>query len=199
VKPAFAFTTERLGDRAIALRFASRPTRELSAVLISLAEQARALPGVLDAVPGHRTVLIETHPGSADAVAAAVRSLVPQPRTSGWTTHRIPVWYDGPDLEWAADHLDMPVAEIVRMHAATTYDVRMIGSPGFVYLSAAPAQLHMPRRDEPRVEVAAGSVGIGGRQAGIYARAMPGGWRILGRAVELPELAPGDRVRFEPA
>lgn len=194
-----AFTTERAGDRAVILRFPSRPSRELSAALISLAEQARDLPGVVDAVPGHRTVLIETAREPLDALVDEVRALRPAPRTSGWTVHRVAVRYDGEDLAWASEFLGMPVAEIVRMHSATTYDVRMIGSPGFVYLSAAPARLRMPRRNEPRREVPAGSVGIGGRQAGIYAREMPGGWRLLGTAPALPDLAPGDRVRFEAA
>jgi len=192
-----AFTVERAGDRAIVARFAARPSRELSAVLIDLAGQAREIVGVVDAVPGHRTVLVEVEPGAQDATLAAVRALAPRPRTSGWTVHRIPVRYDGEDLAWASEFLHMAPEEIARMHAATTYDVRMIGSPGFVYLSQAPAQLHMPRREEPRREVAAGSVGVGGRQTGIYARAMPGGWRLLGTAATLPDLRPGDRVRFE--
>jgi KipI family sensor histidine kinase inhibitor len=194
-----AFIVVPAGDRAIIARYPTRPSRNLSATLIALADAARALDGVLDAVPGHRTVLIETMPGAAATVAAAVRTLDPKPKTTGWTAHRIPVRYDGPDLTWASQHLRLPVEEIVRMHAATTYDVRLIGSPGFVYLSPAPAALHMPRRDEPRREVPAGSVGIGGRQAGIYARAMPGGWRILGTALEVPGFLPGDRVRFSPA
>ncbi len=190
------FTTETVGDRAVVLRFPSRPSRELSASLISLATKARALEGVVDAVPGHRTVLVETLPGIARDVMERVRDLKPDVRDGAFATHTIDVSYDGEDLEWASSFLAMPVHEIVRMHCATTYDVRLIGSPGFVYLSQAPAQLHMPRRDEPRREVPAGSVGIGGRQAGIYARAMPGGWRLLGTAPALPELRPGDRVRF---
>jgi len=57
----------------------------------------------------------------------------------------------------------------------------------------------------PRTRVAAGSVGIGGDQTGIYPRPGPGGWRIIGRTMqslfdprrERPSLlAAGDRVRF---
>jgi KipI family sensor histidine kinase inhibitor len=63
----------------------------------------------------------------------------------------------------------------------------------------------MPRRAEPRLEVPAGSVGIGGAQTGIYPAASPGGWQLLGRtelklfdpARNPPTLMqPGDRVRF---
>ena len=65
----------------------------------------------------------------------------------------------------------------------------------------------MPRLSTPRQRVEAGSVGIGGTQAGIYPRSGPGGWRIIGRtdavlfdpARDPPSLlAPGDRVRFVP-
>ena len=38
-----------------------------------------------------------------------------------------------------------------------------------------------PRRATPRLRVAAGSVGIAGRQTGIYPRDCPGGWAIVGR------------------
>jgi KipI family sensor histidine kinase inhibitor len=65
----------------------------------------------------------------------------------------------------------------------------------------------MPRRDSPRLAVPAGSVGIGGKQTGIYPIESPGGWRIIGRtSLQLfqPERDPptllqlGDRVRFVP-
>lgn len=38
-----------------------------------------------------------------------------------------------------------------------------------------------PRRAEPRLSVAAGSVGIGGGQTGIYPLVTPGGWQLIGR------------------
>jgi len=55
--------------------------------------------------------------------------------------------------------------------------------------------------------VPAGSVGIAGGQAGLYPRATPGGWRLVGRtpialfdASRDPAslLLPGDAVRFVP-
>ena len=64
-----------------------------------------------------------------------------------------------------------------------------------------------PALATPRVRVPARSVGIAGRQTGIYPVASPGGWRLLGRD-RIPALRPdaraavpsrpGDRVRFEP-
>ncbi|HRI59648.1 MAG TPA: carboxyltransferase domain-containing protein, partial [Saprospiraceae bacterium] len=62
-----------------------------------------------------------------------------------------------------------------------------------------------PRRDTPRVRVAAGSVAIAGRQTGIYPQASPGGWHLIGhtdirlfdpRQKPPASLQPGMRVRF---
>jgi inhibitor of KinA len=53
--------------------------------------------------------------------------------------------------------------------------------------------------------VAPGSVGVAGRQTGIYTEAKPGGWNLIGRTpLELVNVADGyfplrtgDRIRFE--
>jgi KipI family sensor histidine kinase inhibitor len=42
-------------------------------------------------------------------------------------------------------------------------------------------KLETPRLDEPRVAIPAGSVGIAGKQTGIYPVESPGGWRLIGR------------------
>src|SRR5256885_6710845 len=41
--------------------------------------------------------------------------------------------------------------------------------------------LFRSRRDIPRKEIPAGSVGIGGKQTGIYPIKSPGGWNVIGR------------------
>jgi inhibitor of KinA len=65
-------------------------------------------------------------------------------------------------------------------------------------------RIAMPRKDKPQ-RVAAGGVGIAGRQTGIYPLASPGGWQIIGRTPlklfhrknEHPVLfSPGDTVTF---
>jgi biotin-dependent carboxylase-like uncharacterized protein len=121
----------------------------------------------------------------------------------------IPVVYggeEGPDLEWSAKHLGISPEELVRRHTAVDYRVFMVGfTPGFPYLGRMDESIALPRLPEPRPRVAAGSVGIGGSQTGIYPWETPGGWRILGRTgVEMfspfrddPSLLhPGDTVRF---
>jgi KipI family sensor histidine kinase inhibitor len=77
--------------------------------------------------------------------------------------------------------------------------------PGFPFLGVVDPRLAAPRRPAPRPRVAAGSVGVAGRQTGVYPSDGPGGWRILGRTplrVFDPGREPafllraGDRVRF---
>lgn len=114
----------------------------------------------------------------------------------------------GPDLEAVARAAGMSPEEAVRMFCAATYTVHMIGFlPGFPYLGGLPEPLAAPRLAQPRPAVPAGSVGVAGRQAGIYPLDSPGGWRLLGRTPlvlfdagrEPPSLLKaGDRVRFEP-
>lgn len=123
----------------------------------------------------------------------------------------IPVIYggeEGPDLEWASETLGVAAEEIVRLHSSRDYRVYMLGfTPGFPYLGGMDERIAMPRLQEPRKSVPAGSVGIAGAQTGVYPWDTPGGWRIIGRTpLELfspdkedPSLMhPGDIVRFVP-
>lgn len=123
----------------------------------------------------------------------------------------IPVQYGGeagPDLAYVAEQSGMTPAQVIEAHSSASYDVLCIGFlPGFPYLAGLPASIATPRRAEPRLSVAAGSVGIGGAQTGIYPCASPGGWQLIGRtdlvlfdrhASQPCRLQAGDRVRFVP-
>jgi len=64
----------------------------------------------------------------------------------------------------------------------------------------------MPRLAQPRQKVAAGSIGIAGKQTGVYPLDSPGGWQIIGRTPlklfeasnEEPTLfMAGDEVQFD--
>jgi inhibitor of KinA len=123
----------------------------------------------------------------------------------------IPVCYGGeygPDLEEVAAFHGLTADQAVELHAGTDYSVYMIGfAPGFPYLGGLDKRLHTPRRAAPRLKVAAGTVGIGGSQTGVYPLETPGGWQLIGRTplpLFLPEQEPpallraGDTVRFVP-
>lgn len=122
---------------------------------------------------------------------------------------QIPVCYDldfGIDLEETAQVLGISVQELVRLHTSYEYTVFGIGFlPGFMYLGGLPKELEIPRRKEPRLAVAKGSVGLAGKQTGIYPQDSPGGWNIIGscptpifnpKAEEPCFVQVGDKIQF---
>jgi inhibitor of KinA len=128
---------------------------------------------------------------------------------SPFQTVEIPVCYDpefAPDINDVAQRADISPSEVVHLHTAAEYRVACIGFvPGFPFLTGLAKKLATPRRDVPRKEIPAGSVGIGGAQTGIYPLRSPGGWNLIGRtplklfdpAKDPPTLLrAGDRVRF---
>jgi inhibitor of KinA len=123
-------------------------------------------------------------------------------------THRIPCCYElQVDLARVAEHTGLSPEQVIEWHSATVYTVYAIGfCPGFPYLGYLPSTLAgVPRLTAPRLRVEAGSVGLTGRQTGIYTQERPGGWNLIGRTpLELVNLADGyfplragDRVQFE--
>jgi inhibitor of KinA len=112
-------------------------------------------------------------------------------------------------LDWARleHHLGLAREEQICLHSETVYTVYAIGfCPGFPYLGYLPERLvGVPRLPAPRIKVAAGSVGLTGRQTGIYTEERPGGWNIVGRTpfelVNVSDnyfpLETGDRVKFQ--
>jgi inhibitor of KinA len=97
----------------------------------------------------------------------------------------IPVSYGGefgPDLEFVAKHNSITEDEVVAIHTSIPYLVYMLGfAPGFPYLGGMSERIATPRLASPRVKIPAGSVGIAGKQTGIYPLESPGGWQLIGR------------------
>jgi inhibitor of KinA len=110
----------------------------------------------------------------------------------------VPVCYGGefgPDLAAVAAFGGVAAADVIRLHAARTYRVYMLGFvPGFAYMGTVDERIAAPRRAEPRPRVPAGSVGIAGSQTGIYPSSTPGGWQLVGRT----PIAPFDLSRARP-
>ncbi len=173
------------------------------------------LPGILDVLPAYRTVLIrfDSCRLTGDSGGCDGCGTLSPPwslsRMSGGRVVEIPVCYGneyGPDLEDVAAHVGLEPDEVVRQHAGALYRVEFLGfSPGFPFLSGLPAALATPRLGTPRTRVPAGSVAIGGPQTGFYPLPSPGGWRLIGRVLNLgfdparPETlpyGPGDMIRF---
>lgn len=202
------------GDRGLLLELAD------TAAAVSAAAALRADPAVADlvadVVPGARTVLLVARPGvPVDRLRAVVPgqeqlihadSGAPDPGPPRREVV-IPVVYDGPDLDAVAELTGLTADEVVAAHTGTPWQVAFGGfAPGFAYLVGGDRRLQVPRRDEPRTTVPAGSVGLAGEFSGVYPRASPGGWQLIGRTdLELWDLdrdppallAAGLVVRFE--
>lgn len=174
------------------------------------------IPGVRNLHPAYCSLLIKfdalklRHSELEEILCGYVERMerveLPEPRSI-----EIPVCYGGeygPDLKDVADLHGMTVDAASELHASTPYIVYFLGfAPGFAYLGDLAEELATPRLPSPRKSVPAGSVGIAGRQTGVYPIATPGGWRLLGRTplkmfqpdrAEMSLLALGDRVRFVP-
>jgi len=175
---------------------------------------AAPIPGVVEVVPGLRSVLLELdRSADAESVVAAVETALRSgpTRTVGGRDRLIPVVYGaehGPDLADVAERCGFSPDEVVERHAAAAFDVLFDGfAPGFAYLGEVPEPLRVPRLATPRTRTPAGSVALAGTMTGIYPADLPGGWRVIGATpVTLFDparrppayLVPGDRVRFEP-
>lgn len=175
-----------------------------------VAEGVRALGlvGVVDVVPAAATVLVTfADAGSRAAAQSLLARVVPAP-AAAFTDEVVivPTRYDGADLAEVAAMTGLDPAEVVRAHTSTLWRVAFGGFvPGFGYLVGGDPRLQVPRRESPRTRVPAGSVALAGEFTGVYPRASPGGWQLIGTTDAVlwdPDrsppavLTPGTRVRF---
>jgi KipI family sensor histidine kinase inhibitor len=183
---------------------------EVLALDQALAE--RRPDGLLYTVPAYASLLChyDRDLTDADQLEASIRTYEGQVDASVplGPVVDVPTRYDGPDLADVALKTNLTPAGVIEAHAGREYLIYCVGfAPGFTYCGALPDQLAVPRLPSPRLRVSAGSIGIAGRQTGIYAVESPGGWNLIGRtALRLFDSAadpparfkPGDRLRFIP-
>ncbi|WP_418059529.1 5-oxoprolinase subunit B family protein [Pimelobacter simplex] len=170
------------GDRGLLVELPG--TAEVVACADALRADPAAAGLLLDVVPGARTVLLVARPGVG---VDRLRALVPVAASAPAAVAEgpeltVPVVYDGPDLAAVARLTGLDEAAVVAAHTGTPWRVAFGGfAPGFAYLVGGDPRLRVPRRPEPRTQVPAGAVGLAGEFSGIYPRASPGGWQLLGR------------------
>lgn len=205
-----------LGDAAITIALGTERSPELLARVHATAKAISAanIGAVEDVVPAYLavTVFYDYLQRSYAEVAAQVTRICESVAPAAFTDvsareHVIPVRYGGADLPNVAAATGLGVEEVIARHSSRVYTVDILGFvPGFAYLSELDETLALPRREQPRPRVAAGSVAIAGRQTAVYPLATPGGWHIIGATDTVmfdplrPEpalLRAGDRVRFE--
>lgn len=218
-----------LGDSALVIQLGdgiSPATHERVKNLSNLLEK-EPFTGLIESVPSYNSLTIYYNPvavyySSSDKelsspykkVSAFILALLDKLGTSEISEQRlitIPVLYGGefgPDLEYVANYHGLSVEEVIQIHSSNDYLVYMIGfAPGFPFMGGMDERIATPRKDSPRLAITPGSVGIAGKQTGIYPLETPGGWQIIGRTpldLFLPELSPptllqsGDRIRYVP-
>ncbi|MGY1914472.1 5-oxoprolinase subunit B family protein [Blastococcus sp. SYSU DS0973] len=192
------------GDRAVLVEAAD--PADVPGLRAALA--AAPLAGQVDLVPAARTVLVVLDRPPTELDLAVLRRLVPAELSAGsaGATVELPVVFDGPDLAEVARLTGRTEDAVVGALTAARFVVAFGGfAPGFGYLTGLPAALHVPRRPTPRTRVPAGAVALAGPYAGVYPRASPGGWQLVGRTDAVlfdvdrdppALLAPGTAVRF---
>lgn len=207
------------GECAVTVEFSREMDSRAGEAAVRLAGELRQrnAAGICEVIPTYRSVTICYDPFviSFNEVKKLTASCM---RRSGGSNQKnavqrfyIPVCYGGrfgADLEYIVRETGLDMREIVRRHIGREYPINMIGFlHGFPYLSGMDETIAVPRLENPRELIPAGSVGIGGKQTGVYPIASPGGWRLIGRTpVRLydPHRNPpvlytaGDRIRFYP-
>jgi len=198
-----------LGDRALLAYFAAEDAAGLFAARV----RRRGPPWLTDVVQAYASVAVffdldQIDPDEAANYLRRLDSEAADPaETVSGRRHSIPCCYEmALDLDRVVRHAGLGREDVVRLHVATVYTVYAIGfCPGFPYLGYLPGPLcGVPRLEEPRLSVPPGSVGLTGRQTGIYTEKRPGGWNVIGRTplclVDVADsyfpLRTGDRVRF---
>ncbi|KGP70887.1 5-oxoprolinase subunit PxpB [Pontibacillus yanchengensis] len=223
------YTLTPLGDRAIVIELGNEitiATHNLVQSVVAFLDQ-HPFDWITEYIPAFTTVTIFYNPllvlpktnqtTSASPYEHVVNELIPyldnleENHSELGRTIEIPVCYGGelgPDLPYVAEYHNLSEEQIVDLHSKGDYLVYMIGfAPGFPYIGGMPEDLATPRKDNPRLKIPAGSVGIAGNQTGVYPIETPGGWQLIGRTplpLFDPELEPptllktGDVIRFKP-
>jgi inhibitor of KinA len=215
-----------ISDTAATIDFGNVVDEEINKKVIDLFDHLNLFPlaGMVEVIPAYSSLTIyfdfvllrKKIPQSLkvhDWILQALHTLLP-----GDFAHvpieknlvRIPVCYEdeyGIDLDRIAENKNISTDDIIRLHSSKQYRVYMLGFlPGFAYMGEVEEKIAIPRKREPQ-SIRAGSVGIAGKQTGIYPMDSPGGWQIIGRTpfkmfdkdkTGLCLLKAGDYVEFYP-
>jgi inhibitor of KinA len=189
-----------IGDSAATIDFGNIIEEELNKKTISLFNCLSQHPfeGIIEAIPAYSSVTIYIN------VPLLRKKISPEKKVYEWVTKelhkimlqdledthdekkvvRIPVCYEdefATDIQWLSEQNKISTQDIVRVHTSRQYRVYMLGFlPGFAYMAEVDDQIAVPRKPQPQW-ILAGSVGIAGKQTGIYPLNSPGGWQIIGR------------------
>ncbi|MGE8204587.1 5-oxoprolinase subunit PxpB [Heyndrickxia sp. NPDC080065] len=209
-----------LGDSAVLIEFGGEIDRKINQSVLTAARYLKdhPFPGMIEVVPAYTTLTVHYDPLQIksvfpyDKVCQEISSRLEKAQSENGIkgqTIQIPVCYDKEfalDLSYVAESNGLSEKEVIDIHTSTIYDVYFLGfSPGFPFLGGMNTKIATPRKSSPRLIIPKGSVGIAGKQTGIYPLETPGGWQIIGRTPiplfsldKFPPtlLQPGDQVQF---
>jgi inhibitor of KinA len=189
-----------IGDSAATIDFGNIISEDINKKAISLFNFLSQHPfdGIIEAIPAYSSVTIYIN------VPLLRKKISPEKKVYEWVTKelhkimlqefedtqlqknvvRVPVCYEeefATDIHWLSEQNGISTQDIIRLHTSRQYRVYMLGFlPGFAYMAEVDDQIAVPRKPQPQW-ILAGSVGIAGKQTGIYPLNSPGGWQIIGR------------------
>lgn len=180
------------GDTSLAVVFGNEICEDINTKIRAFDEllNEEQIDGVYETVPTYCSLTVHYAPEKIrfEALAEKLEALLAvshKAQKLNTIVMEIPVVYGGaygPDLETVAAHNGMSVEDVIRIHSGAEYLIYMLGfTPGFSYMGGMDESIATPRLKTPRVLIPAGSVGIAGKQTGIYPIDSPGGWQLIGR------------------
>jgi inhibitor of KinA len=213
-----------LGDTALVIDFGNEIDEPVNQLVHSLFYYFKnnQVPGIIETVPAYSSLTVyydvisvrketKNDDTAFESMSSLLKNILAGKITNTTVAGNlisIPVCYEkefATDLDWIANENNISQQEFISLHTAATYHVYMLGFlPGFAYMGLVNDKIAVPRKQKP-VTVQAGSVGIAGKQTGIYPLSSPGGWQVIGRTPvnlffkdkENPTLfKSGDRVQF---
>ena len=225
MNPFFPYSIFPLGDSSLTLDFGNIIDKSVNSYVLTLFHhfKRKQLRGVIDIVPAYSSLsfyydVFTVRQASSNnlSVFEIIKRAIEKELNNDLAAETIqqrkisiPVCYRGafaPDIEFIASQKNISADEIIQLHTDQVYLVYMIGFlPGFPYMGEVDEAIAVPRKKEPRTIVSAGSIGIGGKQTGIYSIDSPGGWQIIGRTpLKIFDkeksnpvlLQPGDAIQF---
>lgn len=216
-----------LGDGALTIDFGNEISVACNDRAIALCDYFEKLhfPGFIEAVPAYSSAAIfydtpQVHrafstfatafAAVSDLARSALLEMPSAPEIAGRSLE-VPVDFGNDaalDLPFILDTSAIRREEFIEIFTSKIYRVYMLGFlPGFAYMGEVDERIAVPRKQSPRLKIPKGSIGIAGRQTGIYPLESPGGWQIIGRTntemftpdgEDLCWVNAGDAVTFVP-
>lgn len=179
-----------IADGGVLVEFGDIIDDEIHAQVLNFDALVRSanILGVTECVPSTTCVLVAYDPlqTSFDEVNDRIQPFLSSDHrdTINPSHWQIPTCYAhtlAPDLDTAAEQLNLDTQTIIEQHCAGQYKVYMYGfAPGYAYMGGVPEAIQLPRKPAPVMNVPAQTVMIAGPQCLITTLAMPTGWWRIG-------------------